>query len=79
MPFQRPHAEALREAVEELSGQRDLRHQDQRLLAAANGFRNRLEVDFGLARAGDAIEQCDMKAAIGRKGPHRIHGGALLA
>ena len=78
MPFQRPHAEAQREAIQELSGQRDLRHQDQRLLAAANGFRNRLEIDFGLARTGDAIEQRDMKAAIGRERAHRIHGGALL-
>ncbi len=33
MPFRRPHAEALREAIEELRGERDLRHQDQHLLA----------------------------------------------
>ena len=32
MPLGRPHAEALREAVEELRGQRDLRHQHQGLL-----------------------------------------------
>ena len=34
MPFRRPHAEALGEAVEHLRGERDLRHQDQRLPAA---------------------------------------------
>ena len=78
MPFQRPHAETPREAVEELAGQRDLRHQDQRLLAAADRFGDRLEIDFGLARAGDAVEQRDMKAAIGRQRAHRIHRGALL-
>jgi hypothetical protein len=64
MPLQRTHAETLREAIEELAGQRDLRHQDQRLLAAADRFRNGLEINFGFARAGDAIEQCDVKAAV---------------
>ena len=49
MPLQGRHAETLREAVEELAGQRNLRHQDQRLPAAADGFGNRLEIDFGLA------------------------------
>ena len=42
-------------------------------------FRNRLEIDFGLAGAGDAVEQRDVKTAIGRQRAHRIHGGALLA
>ena len=69
MPFQRPHAEALREAIEKLSGQRDLRHQDQRLLAAADDLGDRLEIDFGLARAGDAVEQRDVKAAIRPQAP----------
>ena len=79
MPFQRTHAKALREAIEELPGQRDLRHQDQRLLAAADDFGDRLEIDFGLARARDAIEQRDVKAAARRQRPHRIDRGALLA
>ena len=79
MPFQRPHAETLRKAIEELSGQRDLRHQDQRLLAAADDFGDRLEIDFGLARAGDAVEQRDVKTAVRRQRPHRIDRGALLA
>ena len=42
MPFQRPHAETPRKTVEELSGQRDLRHQDQRLPAAADDLRQPL-------------------------------------
>ena len=67
MPFQRPHAEARGEAVEELAGQRDLRHQDQRLLAAPDDFGDRFEIDFGLAGAGDAVEQRDVKTAIGRQ------------
>ena len=79
MPFHRPHPEALREAIEELPGQRDLRHQDQRLLAAADDFGDGLEIDFGLARPGDAVEQCDVKASIRRQRPHCIDGGALLA
>ena len=38
MPFQRPHAKALREAIEELAGQRDLRHQDQRSACRGGSF-----------------------------------------
>ena len=79
MPFQRPHAETLREAVEKLPGQRDLRHQDQRLPAAADDFGDRLEIDLGLARAGDAVEQRDVKAAVRGQRAHGIDRGALLA
>ena len=57
MPFRRPRAEARGEAVEELRGERDLRHQDQALPAAADRVRHRLEINFGLAGAGDAVEQ----------------------
>ena len=39
VPFGRAHAEALGEAVEELRGERDLRHQDQRLPAAPHASR----------------------------------------
>jgi hypothetical protein len=79
VPFQRPHAKALREAVEELSGQRDLRHQDQRLLAAPDDLRDGLEIDLGLARTRDAIEQRDMETAVGRERAHGIDRGTLLA
>ncbi|MEY9106359.1 hypothetical protein ABH999_002555 [Bradyrhizobium yuanmingense] len=77
MPFDRPHAKTLREAIEELAGQRDLRHQDQRLLAAADHLGDRFEIDLGLARAGDAVEQRDMEGAVGRERAHRIHTGTL--
>ena len=66
MPLQGTHAKTLREAIEELAGQRDLRHQNQRLLATADRFRNGLEINFGFSRAGDAIEQRDVKAAVRR-------------
>jgi hypothetical protein len=78
MPLQRTHAEADGEAVEELPGQRDLRHQDQRLFAAPDDFGNRLEIHLGLARAGDAVEQGYVKAAVCGQASHRIDSGALL-
>ncbi len=64
MPFGRAHAEALREAVEELRRERDLGHQDQRLAALADRLGDRLEIDLGLARAGHAVEQIDREAAM---------------
>ena len=79
MPFQRPHPEAQREAVEKLAGQRYFRHQDQRLLAATDDLGDRLEIDLGLARTGDAIEQRDMKGAVGGERAHGIHRAVLLA
>ncbi len=67
MPLRRPHAEAFGEAVEHLRGERDLRHQDQRLPAAADRFRHRLEIHRGLAGAGDAVEQrCGIAAFCDR-------------
>ncbi len=78
MPFQRAHAKTLREAVEKLSGQRDLRHQDQRLFAAADDFGDRLEIDFGFAGARDAVEQGYMERTIGRERAHGINGRTLL-
>ena len=57
MPFRRRHAEARGETVERLRGERDFRHQDQRLLSAPEIFRHRLVIDFGLARSGDAVDQ----------------------
>ena len=58
MPFRRAHAEARGEAVEELRGERDLRHQDRGSAGRARmRVRHRLEIDLGLARAGDAVEQ----------------------
>ena len=77
MPFQRPHPESRGKTIEELPGQRDLRHQDQRLFAAPDDFGDRLEIDFGLARAGDAVEQRHRIAALIDRGAQRIGGGEL--
>ena len=57
MPFGRPRAEARGETVEKLRRERDFRHQDQGLAAFAQRRGDSLEIDFGLARAGDAFEQ----------------------
>jgi hypothetical protein len=50
-------AEAGGEALEEGLGQSDLGQQHQRLPPKAQGFGHRLEIDFGLARSGDSVEQ----------------------
>ena len=57
MPGDRLAAEARGEALEERLGQRDLGEQDERLPALAERLGDRLEIDFGLARSGDAVEQ----------------------
>ena len=77
MPFRRPHAEALGEAVEELRGERDLRHQDQHLPAAPDDLGHRLEIDLGLARAGDAVDQRHREAALPGAGAQRVGRLAL--
>ena len=78
MPFRRPHAEAGGEAVEELGGQRDLRHQDQALPAASDHIRHRLEIDLGLARAGDTVDERNRIAALGDRGLEFGRGRALV-
>ena len=50
-------AEALLAAGEEGAGERDLGHEHERLLPALQALRDRLEIDLGLAGAGDAVEQ----------------------
>ena len=77
MPFRRARAEARGEAVEKLRGERDFRHEDQALPAAADRVGHRLEINFGLARAGDAVEQRDRIAALGERGFQLRGGGAL--
>ena len=69
MPLGRTRAETRGKAVEELRGERDLRHQDQALPAGADGVGHRLEINFGLARAGDAVEQRHRVAAVWRRSP----------
>ena len=67
VPFRRPRAETRGEAIEKLRGERDLRHQDQRLPLQPDVFRHRLEIDLRLAGAGDAVEQRDRVAALRRR------------
>ena len=57
MPGHRIAAEAGGEALQEGLGQRDFGEQDERLAALPERLGDRLEIDFGLARAGDAVEQ----------------------
>ena len=67
VPLGRPHAEALGKAVEELGGQGDLGDENQRLFSTADDLGDGLEIDLGLTRAGDAIEQRDAIAARGHR------------
>ncbi len=77
MPDRRIDAEALPEPVEPLRGQRDLRQQHQRLPAGGQRLGHRLEVDLGLARAGDAVEQRDPESVPGDGLPQSV-GRCLL-
>ena len=62
MPFGGTRAKACRETVEELRRQRNLRHQDQALSPLAQSLRDGLEINLGLAGAGDAFEERDGEA-----------------
>ncbi len=57
MPFGRPRAEPRRKTLQKLTGQRDFRHQHQRLPAGPQSRGDSLEINLGLARAGDAFQQ----------------------
>ena len=65
-------AEAVLEALQEWLGQRDFGQQDERLLALPQAFRDRLEIDFGLAgarsrhRAGPGRSPCRSRPKAGR-------------
>ena len=77
MPLDRRAAEARREAVHELAGERDLGQHDQRLAALLQRARDGLEVDLGLARAGDAVEQRDGEGLRIGGGAHGVGGAGL--
>ncbi len=74
MPGDGRAAEACLEALEERLGQGDLGQQDKRLPALAQAFGDRLEIDFGLARAGDPVEQDRVEPVADRRGEA---GGAV--
>ena len=50
--------QALDQPLESLSGQGDLRHQEDRLLARCGYLSDRPHVDFRLSAAGYAVQQC---------------------
>ena len=63
MPFGGLGAETVLEPFEEGVGERDLRQQDQDLMAFLQRRRHGFEIDFRLARPGHAVEQRDREAA----------------
>ena len=77
MPLDRRAAEAPREAVHELAGERDLRQHDQRLAPLLQRAGHGLEVDLGLAGAGDAVEQRDGEGLRIGGGAHGVGGAGL--
>ena len=66
VPSHRRAAEASLEALQERLGQRDFRQEHERLLPLPEAFRDRLEIDLGLARAGDFVEQDGVEALADR-------------
>src|SRR5579883_2424200 len=76
MPFAGPSAEAGGESVEELRGEGDLGDKNEALPPGVESGGNRLEIDLGLARAGDPFEECDREGA--GRGGSRERGGSLL-
>src|SRR5437016_13535783 len=77
MPFRRMDAEAFRETIEELRGECNFRHQDQRLPPAPDVFSNGLEIHFRFSRACDAIKQRDGIATLRDRRSQRVGGGEL--
>ncbi len=77
VPFGGAGAETLLAAGDELAGERDLGHQHEHLTPPRQRGCDRLEIDFGLAGAGDAVEQRHGEAAA-RIGEERACGIFLL-
>ena len=69
-------AEARLEAPDGLRGQRDLRHEHDHALAALERPRGGAQVDLGLARAGDAVQQV-LAAGVDRRERRRLRRGQL--
>ncbi len=57
MPFGRLGPKTIVEPVEKLLCQRDLRQENQHLLALLDRLGNGFEINLGLTRSGHAIEQ----------------------
>ena len=61
-------SEACLEPAEKRFGQRDFGKENQALTVLPQRLCNRLEIDFGLARSGHAVEQDGVKALADRGG-----------
>ena len=59
-------------------GQRDFRQQDEHLLALFQRCRDRLEIDLGLARPGDAFEKRRHEAVLTHRAGKRLGGRFLI-
>ena len=78
MPFRRARSETKGKALEEIAGERDLREKDEHLPAGFDRRGDGLEIDLGLARTGDAVEERDRIAADrDRLAEHRGRRGLL--
>ena len=77
MPLDGWRTEPPLEPPEELAGQRDLRQHDQRLSATRERPRDGLEVDLGLAGAGDAVEQGYRERGAVDRCPQMLDRGCL--
>src|SRR3546814_12918428 len=77
MPGHRLAPEACGEALEEGLGQRDLGQQDEALAAGGDRGGDRLEIDFGLARSGDAVEQPGLEITRVDRRDQRLRGGEI--
>ena len=71
-------AEAFDEAPDDLRRQRDLRHQHDRAAALLERGGGRAQVDLGLARPGDAVQQPLLGPARAQRGDQRRHHGLLV-
>ena len=78
VPDGRRHAEAAGEAVKPLRRKRDFGQEDEALAAEADGRRHRFQIGFGLARAGDAVEQRDGERAGADASRQGLGGLGLL-
>ena len=78
MPLDRLAAEAALEPVHELACERDFRQHDHDLPALFECARDGLEIDFGLARTGDAVEQRYREVPAVDRRPQRLDRDPLM-
>ena len=76
MQHRERRGEARAKAADELRGEPDFRHQDERAAARGEYLRDELQIHLGLAAAGDAVQDEGAEAAPGAA--HRRDGACLL-